>query len=964
MGPIDETEAAFKGSTSLEEFRISHFKELTCLPEGVLQPTLLKIFVGGCPKLKTLNPIDESEVAFNNLTSLQQLVILDCPELITLPEAAFKGSTSLEEFRISHFKELTSLPEGVLQPTLQKIFIGGCPKLKTLNPIDKSEVAFNNLTSLQQLVILDCPELISIPEAAFKGSTSLEEFRISHFKELTSLPEGVLQPTLQKIFIGGCPKLKTLNPIDESEVAFNNLTSLQQLVILDCPELITLPAWVLQPTLVDIDIQRCPKLKMLDPIDKIAAAFNGLTSLRKLCICDCPELTRQEAAFKGSTSLEEFRICHFKELTCLPEGVLQPTLQKIFIGGCPKLKTLNPIDESEAAFNNLTSLQQLVILDCPELITLPEAAFKGLTSLEEFRISHFKELTCLPERVLQPTLQKLFIGGCPKLKTLNPIDESEATFNNLTSLQQLVILDCPELITLPEAAFKGLTSLEEFRISHFKELTSLPEGVLQPTLQKIFIGGCPKLKTLNPIDESEAAFNNLTSLQQLVILDCPELITLPEAAFNGLTSLEEFRISHFKELTCLPKGVLQPTLLKIFIGGCPKLKTLNPIDESEAAFNNLTSLQQLVILDCPELITLPAWVLQPTLIDVDIQRCPKLKMLDPIDKIAAACNGFTSLRKLCICDWPELTRPEATFKGLISLEEFRICHFKELTCLPEGVLQPTLLKIFIGGCPKLKTLNPIDESEAAFNNLTSLQQLVILDCPELITLPEAAFKGSTSLEEFRISHFKELTCLPEGVLQPTLLKIFLGGCPKLKTLNPIDESEAAFNNLTSLQQLVILDCPELITLPAWVLQPTLIDIDIQRCPKLKMLNPIDKIAAAFNGLTSLRKLCICDCPELTRPEATFKGLTSLEEFRICHFKELTCLPKGVLQPTLLKIFIGGCPKLKTLNPIDESEAAFNNLTSLQQLVIHDCPELITLPDKKIRKRVKAINKKKREEKRK
>ncbi|KAI8537382.1 hypothetical protein RHMOL_Rhmol09G0019300 [Rhododendron molle] len=208
---------------------------------------------------------------------------------------------------------------------------------------------------------------------------------------------------------------------------------------------------------------------------------------------------------------------------------------------------------------------------------------------------------------------------------------------------------------------------------------------------------------------------------------------------------------------------------------------------------------------------------------------------------------------------------------------------------------------------------------------------------------KAAFKGSNSLQELIIYDCGELTCLPEGVLQPTLTKIDIRRCPKLKTLNPIDESDAAFNGLTSLQQLRIYDCPELITLPAWVVQPSLIAIDIQLCPKLKMLNPIDKIAAAFNGLTSLRKLCICDCPELTRPVAAFKGLTSLEEFRISHFKELTCLPEGVLQPTLLKIFIRGCPKLKTLNPIDESEAAFNNLTSLQQLVILDCPELITLP---------------------
>ncbi|XP_058184454.1 putative disease resistance protein At3g14460 isoform X2 [Rhododendron vialii] len=973
LNPIDKSEAAFNGSMCLRQLLIYVCPELITLPAWVLQPTLIDIDIQRCPKLKMRNPIDKIAAAFNSLTSLRRLWIHDCPEL-TLP--AFKGSTSLEELEINGYMELTCLPEGVLQPTLQKIDIRGFPKLKTLSPIDELEVAFNGLTSLQILVIYDCPELIT-------------------------LPAWVLQPTLLEIDIRGCSKLKTLNTIDKSEAAFNGLISLQRLWIYDCPELITFPAWVLQPTLIDIDIKQCPKLKMLNPIDKIVAAFNSLTSLRRLQICDCPELTLPEAAFKRSTSLEELLISSFTELTCLPEGVLQPTLQKIDIRKCPKLKTLSPIDELEAAFNGLASRQILVIYDCPELITLPAW-------------------------VLQPTLTDIDIQRCPKLKMRNPIDKIAAAFNSLTSLRRLWIYDCPEL-TLP--AFKGSNSLQELAISDYGELTCLPEGVLQPTLQKIDIRRCPKLKTLSPIDELEAAFNGLTSLQELVIYDCPELITLPAwvlqptltaidiqrcpklkmrnpidkiaAAFNSLTSLrrlwicdcpeltlpafkgsnslQELSISDYGELTCLPEGVLQPTLQKIDIRRCPKLKTLSPIDELEAAFNGLTSLQELVIYDCPELITLPAWVLQPTLTAIDIQRCPKLKMRNPIDKIAAAFNSLTSLRRLWICDCPELTLP--AFKGSNSLQELAISDYGELTCLPEGVLQPTLQKIDIRRCPKLKTLSPIDELEAAFNGLTSLQELVIYDCPELITLPAwvlqptltaidiqrcpklkmrnpidkiaaafnsltslrrlwicdcpeltlPAFKGSNSLQELAISDYGELTCLPEGVLQPTLQKIDIRRCPKLKTLSPTDELEAAFNGLTSLQELVIYDCPELITLPAWVLQPTLIHLDIQRCPKLKMRNPIDKIAAAFNSLMSLRRLWIHNCPEFTLPKAAFKGSTSLEELIISGFTELKCLPEGVLQPTLIDIRLLNCPKLKTPNP-----DALRTLTSLKVLAIISC----------------------------
>ncbi|XP_058184493.1 putative disease resistance protein RGA4 isoform X13 [Rhododendron vialii] len=623
-------------------------------------------------------------------------------------------------------------------PALRVLRLFKMPQLKEWSN-ESSLPKMKLFPRLQKLYIKACPELISIP--AFKGSTSLEELVIYGCTELTCLPEGVLQPTIQMIDIRRCPKLKTLKQIDESEAAFNGSVFLQQLLIYDCPELITLPAWVLQPTLKEIDINRCPKLKMFNPIDERAAAFNGLTSLRKLFIRGCPELTLP--AFKGSTSLEELIIYGCTELTCLPEGVLQPTIQMIDIRRCSKLKTIKPIDESEASFNGSVSLQQLLIYDCLELITLPAW-------------------------VLQSTLKEIDINRCPKLKMFNPIDKRAAAFNGLTSLRKLFIRGCPEL-TLP--AFKGSTSLEE-----------------------------------------------------LVIYGCTEL-------------------------TCLPEGVLQPTIQMIDIRRCPKLKMLKPIEESEVAFNGSVSLQQLLIYDCPELITLPGWVLQPNLKEIDINRCPKFKMFNPIEKRAATFNGLTSLQKL-----------------------------------------------FIRGCPEL-------------------------------TLP--ALKGSTSLEELVIYGCMELTCLPEGVLQPTIKMIDVRKCPKLKTLKPIDESEAAFNGSVSLQQLLIYDCLELITLPAWVLQSTLKEIDINRCPKLKMFNPIDKRAAAFNGLTSLRKLFIRGCPELTLP--AFKGSTSLEELEISGFTELTCLPKGVLQPTLTELGLRHCPKLKTPNP-----DALRTLTSLKKLFIRSC----------------------------
>ena len=142
-----------------------------------------------------------------------------------------------------------------------------------------------------------------------------------------------------------------------------------------------------------------------------------------------------------------------------------------------KLKslTLYGIQDVESLeLQNLASLEDLKIWECPRLKSLPRF-MPHLTSLKKLDIGKCKELDLFSEESddstqCVTTLQELEISVYHRLITL------PKWIGNVTPLHSLEIRYCPNLASLPEG-IGSLTSLNSLRISNCPNLTSLPEGI-------------------------------------------------------------------------------------------------------------------------------------------------------------------------------------------------------------------------------------------------------------------------------------------------------------------------------------------------------------------------------------------------------------------------------------------------------------------------------------------------------
>ncbi|XP_027910372.1 putative disease resistance protein At3g14460 [Vigna unguiculata] len=152
--------------------------------EGLFAPQLLRIFIMGSEKLKSMPKrmcahlpsldhmiIDDCpgvELCEGCLPSnLKELRIFNCSKFVASLKEALSVNPSLQVLKISS-EDIEYFPdEGLLPLSLTKIEIHDCPMLKKLD-----YRGLCHLSSLRELIILSCPILQSLPEEGLPESIS------------------------------------------------------------------------------------------------------------------------------------------------------------------------------------------------------------------------------------------------------------------------------------------------------------------------------------------------------------------------------------------------------------------------------------------------------------------------------------------------------------------------------------------------------------------------------------------------------------------------------------------------------------------------------------------------------------------------------------------------------------------------------------------------------------------------
>ncbi|KAF4387617.1 hypothetical protein G4B88_003944 [Cannabis sativa] len=231
------------------------------------------------------------------------------------------------------------------------------------------------------------------------------------------------------------------------------------------------------------------------------------------------------------------------------------------------------------------------------------------------KIARFKSLSSLQS---YDDLEDLYLGVCSfKLLPLHSFSnirhvevydcenlESFSLTNSLNSLSFLYIRYCPNFTLFPDSNLH-CPILTQLWLVSCEKLKFLPEKLpsLLPSLQELAIYGCPELESL---PKCGLPF----SLSMLTISNCNKLIasrknwklqTLPNLTFFRI---EDYQCEDMESL--LEQGMLPPSITSLEIVKVACLKSLD-----HKGFQEIESLKELYISECPKLQSLPVKGLPP-----------------------------------------------------------------------------------------------------------------------------------------------------------------------------------------------------------------------------------------------------------------------------------------------------------------------------------------------------------------
>ncbi|XP_020084649.1 disease resistance protein RGA2-like isoform X1 [Ananas comosus] len=493
--------------------------------------------------------------SFCRLYNLRVLNLLRCP-LQSFP----KGFTKLINLWKLHMKDslFSEVPE-----------IGKLTALQVLPAFEVRQDKGHRITELKDLTQLQRTLCITHLE----NVESQEEARQAKLCDKEYLDKLVLEWSPSRSTSSARNDFSLHEEVLEGLQPHPNLKKLD--IVSYCGE--KYPSWLqiqVLPLLSSLQIKYCPDIKDV---------FRLPHSLKSLVLADVglealPKLLDEDSAVEGtsrksikSSSLSDLQIVNLSKLTSLQEWLLPLHL--------PALKSIN-------------------IVNCNELKSLPIDRFKEFSSLEVLDIQNCPNLTSERKLVLPSSMLSLKIDSCGDLDNSLP-----SCLQNLTSLASLHLCNCEQIECLPGNVFRNLTALKLLKIENCPKLRSLGGSEALTSLKIVNISDCPGLMESEPLMSVEKVRKEDTSALKLVI-DNTALL----------------RLSFFKTLlaSTMSLEILGSPETLMFVGGDDEwVQILKPLQSLSfdccsylkslpAWLHGLTSLQELIINDCPEIDLLPS----------------------------------------------------------------------------------------------------------------------------------------------------------------------------------------------------------------------------------------------------------------------------------------------------------------------------------------------------------------------
>uniref|UniRef100_A0A7N2KWN9 R13L1/DRL21-like LRR repeat region domain-containing protein n=1 Tax=Quercus lobata TaxID=97700 RepID=A0A7N2KWN9_QUELO len=425
--------------------------------------------------------------------------------------------------------------------------------------------------------------------------SNVKDVHLNSCRFCLNLPSLGQLPSLQNLGIVGFDEVVKVGP-DFYGGSSSTITPFQSLKILNFERMIKWEEWFSYeggafPCLQELRLEDCPKLSRSLP--------KHLPSLTTSWIRKCSKL---------GTSLPRAPAIHDLRVTPYNDMLLQMNLM---IDSGPLFKSLD--------LKSGGLLSTLSILNCRKL-QFP--MYPCYYSLESLYISYScNTLNSFPLHIF-PKLRVIRIETYSKMESLSVLEG-----HHLVDLISLKIEDCPNFVAFPSGGLPA-PNLIPLLVNNCQRLSSMPTNMhrLLPSLQHLEIRNCPQLKSFpkgglpsNLVLFRIDVWENLFATRMdwgLKRLHSFTTLILSNLA-SDFQAVESFP-SDFQAVESFPEENLLPTsLTTLFIGGFQNLRSLD-----NKGLQHLTSLQQLRIVNCPELKHMPKVGLPVSIYYLRIYSCP------------------------------------------------------------------------------------------------------------------------------------------------------------------------------------------------------------------------------------------------------------------------------------------------------------------------------------------------------